>query len=58
MNSWIPFLHAMLLLLGVLILILLSLHSEQIKAQIERRRMKLLDKAHWAMSQSPKRSAV
>lgn len=56
MTNWIPFLYALLVVLGAFILILLSIHNKDFSAKIEKTRVDLRDKLHWAMSQSPKRS--
>lgn len=55
MNFWIPFLHVMLVCLSAFVLICLNIVLKKIKAANEHRRIKLRDKLHSAMSQSPKR---
>ncbi len=55
-TEWYSFFWAIDVLLGASVLILLSIHNKYISAQIEKARVDLLDKLHFAMSQSVKRS--
>lgn len=58
MTTWIPFLWSIDVLLGALVLILLSIHSKDFSARIEKARVEIRDKLHFAMSQSVKRLVV
>lgn len=57
-QDYYPFFWALDVLLGALVLILLSIYNKDFSARIEKARVELLDKLHWAMSQSPKRSVA
>jgi hypothetical protein len=58
MTTWIPFLHAMLVVLASFLLISLSILSDFNNYRAEKAKTKLLDKLHFAMSQSPKRDVA
>lgn len=58
MTTWIPFFWSIDVLLGAFVLILLSIYDKDFSARIEKVRVELRDKLHWAMSQSLKRGAA
>ena len=51
-SEYIPFFHALLVILGAFVLILLELYHEQFTAFIGKRKMKLRDKLHYSMMQN------
>lgn len=57
-QDYYPFFWALDVLLGALVLILFSIHNKDFAARIEKARVDLRDKLHWAMSQSLRRSAA
>lgn len=57
-QEWYPFLWSIDVVLGALVLISLSIYNKDFSDRIEKARVDLRDKLHWAMKQSPKRSAA